>query len=256
MANTKRADRIGETSANAYGTVAKIIEYDTGTNMTVEFDNGYKKTMSYKEFNNGSFKSPYCKTVCGVGFKGEGEYKVSENSIHTKQYKLWKAILTRCYNKSNTDRYGAYLDSTVCNEWHNFQNFAKWYDENYYEIPDQQMCIDKDILIKGNKTYSQHTCIFVPQCINKLFTTTKKKRGDNPIGVSYHKRDKVYEANCNRGAKKEQIYLGRFQNKEDAFTAYKEYKELQIFEVAEQYKDLIPSTLYDAMLSWKIEIDD
>ena len=55
-----------------------------------------------------------------------------------------------------------YLDVTVCEEWHNFQNFAKWFYENYYEISGEKMRLDKDILIKGNKmseTFQNHWAI-------------------------------------------------------------------------------------------------
>ena len=48
-----------------------------------------------------------------------------------------------------------YIGCTVCEEWHNYQNFAQWHEEHYYEVPNEIMCLDKDILIKGNK---EHRC--------------------------------------------------------------------------------------------------
>ena len=61
------------------------------------------------------------------------------------------------------------MDCSVYEGWHNFQNFAKWYEDNYYEIEEEQMHLDKDILVKGNKVYSPDTCVFVPETINGLF---------------------------------------------------------------------------------------
>ena len=61
---------------------------------------------------------------------------------------------------------------------------GEWIDKNYYEIPGEQMCLDKDILCKGNKVYSRETCIFVPERINLLFTKCDNRRGDSPIGVT------------------------------------------------------------------------
>ena len=54
----------------------------------------------------------------------------------------------------------------------------------------KKMCLDKDILIKGNKIYSQDTCIFVPKAINSLFTNRKRFRGEYPIGV--YKGKKIF----------------------------------------------------------------
>ena len=53
-----------------------------------------------------------------------------------------------------------------------------------------------------------------------------------------------------------QIKLGRFDTAELAFNRYKEYKEDFIKDMAEQYKDAIPYKVYEAMINWKIEIDD
>lgn len=39
-------------------------------------------------------------------------------------------MLQRCYNNKQL----SYFDCEVCDEWLCFQNFAKWYEENYYEI--------------------------------------------------------------------------------------------------------------------------
>lgn len=53
-----------------------------------------------------------------------------------------------------------------------------------------------------------------------------------------------------------QIKIGRFDTAENAFARYKLYKEDFIKDIAEQYKSKIPDKVYQAMLNWKIEIDD
>ena len=40
----------------------------------------------------------------------------------------------------------SYKDITCSNEWLYYENFKKWHDENYYEIENERMCLDKDIL--------------------------------------------------------------------------------------------------------------
>lgn len=203
------------------------------------------------------------KLVEGHGYFGEGKYKSrDENGNKTKCYNTWKHMLVRCYNKKFKEKYPTYNDVTICKEWLCFQNFAKWYEENYYEIEGEKMQLDKDILVKGNKIYSPETCVFVPQRINELFTKSNKVRGDYPIGVSYHKRDNILQVRCNvydkLTNKKRIVNITRLPINRpfQAFTYYKSFKENYIKEVAEEYKDMIPKKLYEAMYRYEVEIND
>ena len=120
------------------------------------------------------------------------------------------------------------------------------------------MCLDKDILCKGNKIYSRETCIFVPQRINNLFTKSNKRRGKNPIGVSDLPSGN-YRVDCKNGYGKN-IYLGVYATKEKAFQVYKQYKEKVIKEVIDSYEGKIPEPYYsrlrEAMYNYRVEIDD
>lgn len=53
----------------------------------------------------------------------------------------------------------------MCKEWHMYENFYKWFKDNYIE----GFSLDKDIAIEGNKEYSPTACAFVPQSVNSLF---------------------------------------------------------------------------------------
>ena len=55
---------------------------------------------------------------------------------------------------------------------------------------------------------------------------------------------------------KKQIWLGYYDTIEEAFLVYKQFKEKYIKEVADEYKDLIPSKLYESMYRYKVEIND
>ena len=164
-------------------------------------------------------------------------------------------MLERCYSKEKRYKNPTYEDCTVCKEWHNFQNFAKWYEENYYEIEGEKMCLDKDILVKGNKIYSPSTCILVPNRINVLFCKSDKVRGDLPIGVGLSNRIKnPYRAYCHDGEK--YMALGNYNTPKEAFQVYKLYKERLVKQVADEYKPYIPKELYEAMYRYEVEIDD
>jgi len=206
--------KIGETKINNRGSKMTIIEYKNYHNIIVNFDEqDYSVKSTYKQFEIGGIKSPYDKTVFGHGYIGIGNYNVKKGEKYSnkKSYTAWVEMLRRCYYEKSQERFPTYKDCTVCSEWYNYQNFARWFEENYYEIEGELMCLDKDILVKGNKVYSPDTCIFAPSTINSIFTKRNSKRGDYPIGVTYHKKDKKYVSKCNCG-RKIAIEIGRFNS--------------------------------------------
>ena len=216
------------------------------------------KHAIYSAFKKGNLKCYYERRVFGVGYLGEGEYNSYENGEIAKCYKVWNSMLQRCYDSKYKRREPTYKECTVCNKWHNFQNFAKWCNDNYYEIEDEVISLDKDILSKGNKIYSPETCVFVPQNINSLFIKSNKSRGGLPIGVYYNKQNRKYISACNFGDG--QKHLGCYNTPQEAFQVYKEYKEKYIKEVIDSYEGIIPephySKLKNAIYNYKVEIND
>ena len=135
---------------------------------------------------------------------------------------------------------------------------GEWINGNYYEIPGEKMCLDKDILCKGNKIYSRETCVFVPQRINLLFTKRDNARGNSPIGTTPNSSGNYVAQCCDGNGKK--IPLGTYSTKEEAFQVYKQYKEKVIKETIDSYKGKIPEPFYsrlrEAMYNYEVEIDD
>ena len=245
-------NRISESKLNNSGSKMTIINYKSSMDITVQFENGHITHTSYSEFKKGSVKNIFEKTFLFKGYIGEGVFKSSVKGRITKEYIIWRGMLMRCYNSKYHLTHPSYIGCTVCEEWLNFQNYAEWHKSNYYEIPGEKTSLDKDILVKGNKMYSPETCLFVPQSINSLFINTKKVRGDYPIGV--RKRKDAYSA---KGFyKKEQTHLGTFYKVEDAYNAFKIFKEITIKKIAEEYKDKIPQKLYEALYKYEVEITD
>ena len=120
------------------------------------------------------------------------------------------------------------------------------------------MHLDKDILVKHNKIYSPDTCIFVPERINELFVKNNKKRGEYPIGVNPH--GNKFRVKCwlidPKTGKSKYKHLGLYDTQEKAFQVYKYYKERNIKEIADYYKEYIPEKLYDALYNYEVEITD
>ena len=252
--NHRKIDRTGEEGYNNFGSKIIIEKYESARDIDVYFPE-YNWTCyhtKYLDFKRGSIACPYEPKTLGIGYIGEGLYKSKENKVETKQYRAWYHMLRRCYDTKYKEKHLTYENCSVCEEWLNFQNFAKWFDDNYYEILEEEMNLDKDILVKGNKEYGPNTCVFVPEKINILFIKHDTKRGQCPIGVT--RSGNKYQVKCNLN--KEPKYLGRYDTKEEAFLVYKTFKESAIKQMADQYRDLIPEKLYSAMYEYEVDIND
>ncbi len=196
--------------------------------------------------------------VDGIGITGT-KYLTKINGKTTKEYDTWRHMLKRCYNKEHKDKQPTYRDVICCKEWlyypnfyewmHCQENFDKWYNED-------RSAIDKDIIVKGNKIYSPDTCCLVPQNVNSLFTKRSHKRGELPIGVSRH--GKGYRVECKNPFTNKQEKLGTYLSPEQAFQAYKSYKENLIKQVAqtEFSNGNITEKCYNAMMNYIVEITD
>jgi hypothetical protein len=232
----------------------EVVQYDNEKNIVVRFDYGGLVHTAWSAFIKGIVKSVYDKKVFDIGYIGEGEYKTNINGNVTPQYTAWYHMMTRCYDHKYKEKRKTNLECSVNKEWHNFQSFSQWYDENYYKVDDERMMLDKDILKKGNKEYSSYTCIYVPERINNLFVKCDSKRGDLPIGVVYDKRKNRFISQCRDGYKNNN--LGMFDNPIEAFNRYKIYKEQIIKRTANEYRDKIPIVLYESLINYKVDIND
>ena len=250
--NKARSERIGEIKLNRYGTPMKIIDYKNSKSVLIEFQDEYrhKKVINYKDFSSGKASNPYDRSVYGIGYLGEGKY--GADSKNKRVYTVWQDIIRRCHFPDPNNQNG-YLGCSMVTEWYNFQNFAKWYYENSYDINGENLHIDKDLLYFNNRVYGPDTCILIPERINYLIIRHAPQRGKYPIGVREHRNCSRFEARCMTHNGKESI--GFFDTPEEAFLAYKKRKEEFIKEVANEYKGKIPDKVYQALLRYEV-IDD
>lgn len=250
--------RVGETRINNLGSLMIVDTYNNSQDILVRFKEGNLVKTTWQQFCNGSVKNVYDKSKFGIGYLGEGKYEPFVDGTMTDQYRTWSSMLARCYSSNHHIKHPTYKGCIVTEDWHCFQNFAKWYDENYYEINGiTRMELDKDILIKGNRIYSPETCVFVPKFINTLLVKGNSRRGNLPVGVRIDKSSKKnpYMARSGNG-RGEQVFLGNHNTPEKAFLAYKAYKEQLLKDIAKEFKGRIPDKLFFAMQNYVVEITD
>lgn len=175
------------------------------------------------------------------------------NADRKRAYSVWSGIKDRCYNK-NVRAYEFYgkIGVTLCDEWLNFENFYKWYMDNYYEIENGYMCVDKDILDRNNKVYCPEKCLIVPIALNNLFVDRKNNRGKCKIGLQARSKSGFQVKVRNPLKNHVNEYYGTFKTEEAAIKVYCKVKEEIIKGMAEEYKDKVPEKVYNALINYRV----
>ncbi len=176
--------------------------------------------------------------IYGKGYMGKGKY----NCTNSRKIRvMWENMFNRCYNKTFHLKSPTYIGCVVHEDWYNFQNFAKWYEENYIE----GWVLDKDILSGENKTYGPETCCFVPQKINNLFLGAKNKNDGLPRGVSRARGKKFISRGSVNGVK---VILGTFDTIEEAYICWKNDKNSKIKNEAIVHKDKLNEKVFNILI--------
>ena len=173
------------------------------------------------------------KLTCGVGVNDlgyrvhvqewvtkDGGKRIRKSVFICKYYAAWRDMLTRCYSKKLLESYPTYIGTSVCSEWLSATAFKKWMDQQDWS----GKCLDKDIIVPGNKLYSPDTCAFVLPTTNSFVTARDACRGDYPIGVNLYKRTGKYRAQCGNLSTGKNEHLGLFSTPEDAHEAWRKRK--------------------------------
>lgn len=196
--------------------------------------------------------------VCGIG-ENSGKYAATDVDNKTvKEYRAWMNMLLRCTEKWwGKDK--CYTGTTCSENFKSYSFFYEWCNRQIgFKNKDSKgkgWQLDKDILIKGNKLYSEDTCVFVPQRINKLLIKCDSSRGEYPLGVHWNKKLSKFSASCS-SVDNGREYLGLFNTQQEAFQVYKTFKEALIKKVAEGYKNLIDERAYQALMNYEVNEND
>lgn len=196
------------------------------------------------KINNSGYRIKGRKVIYGHGINDLFENIDLKN---TKSYHVWRQIFCRCYDEKRRDKNPTYAGCNICDKWKYFSNFKKWFDEHYVE----GYHLDKDILVKGNRTYSPEACCFVPIEINSLFNDHGRRRSNTGITGVCFCRGKYHVTISKNG---ENRHIGLYENKNDAKERYKKEKEAYVKEKANEWKDRISPDVYEALMKYEISV--
>ena len=232
----------------------KIVKYNNNRNVEVQFlKTGYETIVQLVSIRSGKIKDPHLPSVYGVGVVGT-KYPTTINGVQTKEYALWTGVLERCYSETLKEGRPTYEGCEVSDNFKRYEYFYEWC-QNQVGFGNKGWQLDKDLLIKGNKVYSESTCVFIPAEINLLLVKNTASRGEHLIGVSWSKTNKAFKAMVrrNKGASE---HLGYFNTELEAYNAYKIAKESFIKEQANEWKDKIDPRAHEALMKYTVEITD
>lgn len=223
-------------------------------NCKVDF---YRHVSAYKRDKN------FCSGKCSGNYYKTNATPIEEYildsdgvrkpRINCKSFSQWNDMIRRATNEDFKNRSLTYKDCSISENFKDFNYFHDWclqqvgYNENGYEL-------DKDVLIKGNKKYSENSCCFVPKEINMQFVKSDTIRGDYPIGVTKVKSTGKYITQVKR--KRLGKYYSISGTIEEAFIKYKKAKEDYIKYLADVYKDNLDEKVYNALYAYEVEITD
>jgi hypothetical protein len=163
------------------------------------------------------------KGICGLGTNDahwrvqwyEGKQLISADPAHA----VWKSLLQRCEVGGVLQiKRPTYVGCGVCDAWCSYLDFTSWWRDNQVD----GWCLDKDLVVFGNKQYGPDTCIFVPNWVNTFTVDRGGARGRYPIGV--HKQGRKYEAQVSNTITKINERLGFFRTPEAAHEAWQTRK--------------------------------
>ena len=236
----------------------KILKYNNARNVEIQFSQtGYETTVQLTNIKSGIIKDPYSPSVYGVGILGT-KYLSTVNGVRTKEYALWMDMLRRCYSDTYKKKNQTYIDCEVSNKFKSYEYFYEWCNKQIGFSVDgngNPFQLDKDLLIKANKVYSESTCVFLPKEINSVLTKCTASRGEHLIGVCWHNTNKAFVARVHKNKGKPE-HLGLFNTEIEAFNAYKVAKESYLKELANKWKGQIDERAYEALMNYKVEITD
>ena len=232
----------------------KIKEYISATKVLIKFEpdelcpEGYERYIKKYYIKEGCIDYPFERSVAGVGYIGylRENFKADRNILD-----VWVKMIKRCYTPSLKDK--AYINCSVCEEWHNFYNFHKWYESQknngFYRKGYQ---LDKDILNPTAKMYSPENCRLVPESINSFTNnvTVDSRNSKLPSGISWKKKNQKYQVSIKSGYKSNK-YICLVDDPREGYEIYKLEKSIAGNKLADEWEGLVVPEILEALRSYK-----
>ncbi len=237
--------------SKSYG-LFEVVSRSPGKAVIRFLDTGFSVEVSKSQVYKGTIKDKLSPQIYGLGYYGDESFTSTLSKRDSeKALEAWHTMFKRCYSEKVHVVSKSYIGCEVSTEWFNFQSFAQFYTEYKQEGWE----LDKDLLVRGNKVYGPHTCVWLPRNINGYIKTNSNRRGSCFIGVKLSYLGDHYEARC-RDMDGKQKMLGKFSTEAEAFDTYKIFKESVIKQKANLWKNDLDPRAYDALMNYNVYRED
>ena len=252
--NDVSKDCVGKVCKSLNSGDFKIVKYNNSKDVVIQFlKTGFETVAHLGSIKIGKVKDPYLPSVYGVGVSGT-KYPITVNGVKTKEYELWRDMLKRCYSDTYQKKRPTYEGCKCSDNFLHYEYFYEWCHKQV-GFNNEGWHLDKDLLIKGNKVYSEDSCVFIPAEINSLLIKSTASRGEHLIGVHWSNTNKAFRARvCKNKGKRE--HLGFFDTELEAFNAYKKAKEAFVKEQANKWKGKVDERAYNALMNYEVSTND
>lgn len=258
--------RVGSIVESKSGWTGEVVEYLNAGNVRVRWEDGSEEWYRWASIESGHVKPSNLPSVFGVGYLGVGKYVSQNRALRDGQeyvpqdaYATWVNMLKRLYENvpKGCSKNKPYLDCTIEEEWKNFQNFGDWATKQVgwdkREINGDRWCLDKDILIPGNRVYGPEKCVYVPNEINAFFSI--KDQGEHGFGINminpkYENAKIGFISRCTNPITGEREYLGFFQCPREAESAYLKRKRECAIMLAYKWIGEVDNRVINALLNY------
>jgi len=138
-------------------------------------------------------------------------------------------MIHRCYNTKYKASNITYEGCSVQSEWLLLSNFKEWMCSQQW----QGNTLDKDLLVRGNKLYSESTCVFISSTLNSLLVERQLARDRCIAGVTEVTTGYIAATSNPNGSN----YLGIYKTEIEAHNAWRVAKAAKYIEASKLESD-------------------
>lgn len=126
--------QVGDIFPTNQGCTVVVLFIGNNGKFLVEFRDQarYQCFVGFNDLLSGNVENPYAKIFHGVGYLGEGRYKIKDNPSdkhESLEFTVWLDLL------SGLAMVTTITDTSFRPEWYNFQKFAEWYiNSEFYAV--------------------------------------------------------------------------------------------------------------------------
>lgn len=162
------------------------------------------------------------------------------NISYEKSYTLWERLIQ--IDRGNEGNNA----NSLCEQWKQYENFKKWYDENFYEMDNEKLEFSYKFWDVNNDIISPETSVLIPTEINKIIRNLiKSVKTGLMLNVNVQKN--LYTIRMFGES------IASSDNKEEIYEIRRVIFKRQMMDFAEKYKGIVPDKIYDRLLNFELK---